>query len=74
MKNMKQYRILGVTELAHRRLEDDDIESLLDMVGMTCYKCDHVSEIDGKSLFMMPDGEETHIDFIQIELIEPELF
>lgn len=71
---MKRYKLIGLTRQAERYLEEDDYNSLSDMIGSEFTECDYKSDVDGKSLFIAPDGEEVHIDFIEIEEIQPKLF
>lgn len=69
---MKKYKFLGPSEFAKQSLCVDDLESLQDMTGCEIEDTDKLSEIDGGKLFLMPDGEEAHIIFLDLELIVTE--
>jgi glutamine amidotransferase PdxT len=66
-----KYKLIGITEYAERWLSEEDIETLKEMIGCEVYESKKKSHIDKKIMFIMPDGEETHIDFLQIEEIHP---
>jgi hypothetical protein len=70
---MAKYRFLGPSIQAEQFLTEEDIQKLFDMVGCEIELHDEASKVDGKRLFMMPDGELTHVDFLEFEEIQPEL-
>jgi hypothetical protein len=69
----KEYRFIGVSEYAKRHLCEEDIQQLNEMIGCKIQESEIPSIVDGGKMFIMPDGEETHICFLQIEEIQPEL-
>ena len=69
---MREYKFLGVTKYAEAHLTGEDIEQLTEMKGCTVYEGEP-SIVDGKKTFIMPDGEVTHIDFLEIEELQEEL-
>ncbi len=70
---MNKYILKGVTELAHKELDIDDVLDLKSMIGNELTEHNKLSEVDGKRLFNMPNGIETHIDYLIIEKVQPEL-
>lgn len=70
---MKKYKFIGLSKYAERHLCVEDIESLTEMIGCEVTESDKPSIVDGKRMFIMPDGEETHIDYLELEQIQDEL-
>jgi hypothetical protein len=70
---MNKYKLLGVTEYAERHLSVDDIDELKSMIGCVIEESDEPSIVDGKRMFIMIDGEETHIDYLELEMLQPEI-
>ena len=70
---MKKYKLIWVSEFAERFLCMEDLETLKEMIGSTLTESDIKSNVDGKSMFIMPDGEDTHISFLKLEEMQPEL-
>ena len=68
-----KYKFIGVSEHGHKWLCEEDIEQLNEMIGCEIEESDKPSIVDGKRMFIMPDGEETHIDFLELEEIQAEL-
>jgi len=66
---MKKYKLVGITEYAEKHLTVSDLENLKQMIGSEIEESDNVAEIDEGKLFIMPDGVETHIDFLKITTI-----
>jgi hypothetical protein len=64
---MKKYKLIGVTKYAERHLSVDDLDTIKSMVGCDIIESEHRAEIDGGKLFIMPDGKDTHVDFLDIE-------
>jgi len=67
---MKKYKLIGVSEFAERFLCLEYLEALKEMIGSTLTESDIKSNVDGKSMFIMPDGEDTHISFLELEEVE----
>ena len=70
---MSRYILKGLTKKSYSELDPDDIFELGSMIGSEITKSEEPSPVDGKSVFNMPDGEETHIDYLAIEKVQPEL-
>lgn len=70
---MKKYKFIGLTKYAKRHICVEDTESLTEMIGCEVTESDKPSIVDGKMMFIMPDGEETHIDYLELEQIQDEL-
>lgn len=70
---MEEYIITGLTKYAYSDLSEDDIESLESMIGCVVTESENRSIADGGRMFEMPDGEDTHVDYLELEIIEPEL-
>ena len=68
----KKYKLIGVSSYAERFLSCEDLDSLKEMIGCEIIES-RKSWIDGRTLFLMPNGEEAHIDFLELEQIQPEL-
>ncbi len=64
---MKKYTLVGVTEYAEKHLTKDDLDSIKEMIGSVIEESDDSSNTH--RLFVMPDGVETHIDFLKLEEI-----
>lgn len=70
---MKRFRFLGLSIYAERHLCEEDTEVLNQMIGSEVFESENKSIVDGKTMFIMPDGEETHIDYLELEEITEEL-
>jgi hypothetical protein len=70
---MNKYKIIGVTKYAEQYLGVDDLNDLKNFIGCKVYENETKSHIDGKTMIDMPDGEITHIDFLELEKVQPEL-
>jgi len=70
---MKKYKVLGITKYAERHLNVDDCECLIEMIGCIVLESQTLSHLDGGVMLEMPDGEITHICFLQLEEIQEEL-
>lgn len=62
---MKKYKLIGVTKYAEQHLTKEDLDSIKEMIGCTIEECNET--YSAHKLFMMPDGVETHIDFLKLE-------
>jgi hypothetical protein len=60
----------ALTEKAYKRLSVDDCKTLKEMIGSEVYVSDENSDVGG-ILYMMPDGETAHEDFLILETINP---
>lgn len=70
---MRRFRFLGLSIYAEKHLCEEDTEQLTEMIGCEVFESDTPSMVDGKTMFIMPDGEETHIDYLELEEITEEL-
>ena len=70
----KKYKFIGLSKDAERYLIPECFEELENMIGAEIEESDEVSEVDGGRMFIMPYGEDVHIDFLIIEEIQPQLF
>ena len=70
----KKYKFIGLSKYAERYLIHECFEELENMIGAEIEESDEVSEVDGGRMFIMPYGENVHIDFLIIEEIQPQLF
>ena len=70
---MKKFKLIGVTRYAKNCLSEEDILSLITMIGSEVQESNFKSKVDDRMLLEMPDGERTHIDFLELEEIQPEL-
>ncbi len=70
---MEKYKFIGLSKYAEKHLDVDDFNDLKEMIGSEVIESDIPSIVDGKRMFIMPDGEETHIDYLELEKIQPEL-
>ena len=68
-----KYKFIGLSRYAERHLCVEDIERLTEMIGCEIEESEKLSIVDGKRMFIMPDGEETHIDYLELEEIQSEL-
>jgi hypothetical protein len=68
-----KYKFIGLSQYAERHLCEEDTESLIEMIGCEVEESDNLSIVDGKRMFIMPDGEEAHIDYLELEEIQSEL-
>lgn len=66
---MKKFKFLGITKYAEKYLSSEDISILLSMIDCEVIESDELSKVDGKKMFTFPDGEDVHIDFLQLEEI-----
>ena len=66
---MKKYKLMGVSQYAKKHLTANDLTALEEMVGCNIIESENKAEIDGGKMFVMPDGEDTHIDFLDVEEI-----
>ena len=66
---MKKYKFIGLSKYAERHLCEEDTEQLKEMIGSEVVESPFNSIVDGKRMFIMPDGEETHIDYLELEEI-----
>ena len=62
---MKKYVLTGITDYAKRHLTVEDIEYLEEMEG-----CEIEEYKDG--LYILPDGETAHSDFINTDQLAKE--
>lgn len=69
----KEYKLLGVSDYGERHLTVEDIDSINSMIGDTVSESVLKSDIDGKEMIEMTDGEDTHIMFLDLEYIQDEL-
>ena len=58
----------GLSTYAYKRLSFADCETLEEMIGGEVYPSDENSDVGG-ILYMMPDGETAHEDFLILEPI-----
>lgn len=63
---MKKYKLIGVTKYAEKHLDEVDLNALKEMIGCEIEE----SEDTDINMFKMPDGEETHIKFLDLEEIK----
>jgi|688.fasta_scaffold491836_1 hypothetical protein len=70
---MRKYELIGITNYAKQYLCEEDIQSLLEMIGCTVVERETKSILYGKKMFQFPNGEELPIDFVELEEIQPEL-
>ncbi len=68
-----KYKFTGLSKYAKKNLCEEDTEQLTEMLGCEVEESDTPSIVDGKRMFIMPDGEETHIDYLELEEVQPEL-
>lgn len=68
-----KYKFIGLSKYAERHLCEEDIEQLTEMIGCEVEESENTSIVDGKRMFIMPDGEEAHIDYLELEEIQPEI-
>ena len=66
---MEKYKMLGVSKYAKKHLCEEDLELMESFIGCQVEDSGDISCIDGKQMIIMPDGELTHIDFLELELI-----
>jgi len=70
---MKKYKLIGVAKYAHDNLSGTDLEALKDMIGCEVVESERQSNVDGKLMLQMPDGVDTHIDFLQLDEIQQKI-
>lgn len=68
-----KYKFIGLSKYAERHLCVEDTEQLTEMIGCEVEESENPSIVDGKRMFIMPDGEETHMDYLELEEIQAEL-
>jgi hypothetical protein len=64
-------KLIGVTEYAKRHLSVDELAILENMIGCDVEESDNKAAIDGGRMFIMPDGEETHVCFLSLAPLTP---
>ena len=52
-----KYKFIGLSKYAERHLCEEDIEQLTEMIGCEVEESENTSIVDGKRMFIMPDGE-----------------
>lgn len=62
-----KYKFIGISKYAERYLCVEDIEQLKEMIGCEIEERETPSVVDGKRVFIMPDGKGAHIDFLELE-------
>lgn len=67
-----KYKFIGLSKYAERNLCEEDTERLTEMIGCEIEESEYPSIADGGKMFIMPDGEGCHIDFLDIEEVQPE--
>jgi len=68
-----KFKIIGITKFAERYLCVEDFELLIGMIGCEVEESNEISNVDGNKMIKMPDGEDTHIDFLELEEVQPEI-
>ena len=68
-----KYKLIGLTQYAETYLDEKDFDELTEMIGDEVEESDNLSAVDGKRMFIMSDGEEVHIDYLELEEIQAEL-
>jgi hypothetical protein len=68
-----RYKLIGISKLAESDLCEEDIQQLTEIIGCEINESESNSMVDGKRMFIIPSGEEVHVDFLEIEEVQPEL-
>lgn len=69
---MKKYELIGITEYANKHLNVKDCEYLTSMIGVEVSESEVRADIDGGKMMDMPDGEMTHIVFLNLKPLNHE--
>jgi len=64
LKAMSKYILVGITEYAEKHLNETDLQLLKSMIGCEVVESENRPTHCKGRYYVMPDGEDTHEDFL----------